>query len=85
MSGGQSRAIQANYYNNESTILSYCLEVFMVRSLAVYQPTPQHWSLSANLSYSTVHMESVQLILGLPERLVMSGSNVTNSCIREPA
>ena len=85
----------------------------MVRSLALCQPTPQHWSLSrevssvlplnrrsmqtkqrgnvkldrwvcANLSDSTMHMESVQLILGPPERLVMSGSNATNACIRKP-
>ena len=80
------------FCHNESAILSYRLEVFMVRSLAICQPTPQHWSLSrevssvlhltrmsmqtkqrgnmkldrwvcANLSDSTVHMESVQLIL----------------------
>ena len=31
----------------------------------------------ANISDSTVHMESVQLILVSPERHVMSGSNVT--------
>ena len=33
----------------------------------------------ANISDSTVHMESVQLILVSPEGHVMSGSNVTNA------
>ena len=85
----------------------------MVRSLALYQPTPQWFFCKevssvlplkrrsmqtkqrgngklnrggcANLSDSTMHMESGQLLLVPPEGLVMSGSNVTNACIRKPA
>ena len=88
----------------------------MVRSLALYQPTPQQWFFCkevssvlplkrrsmqtkqrgngklnrwgcANLSDSTMHMESGQLLLVPPEGLVMSGkgSNVMKACIRKPA
>ena len=39
----------------------------------------------ANLSDSTVHMESVQLLLVSPEGLITSCSNLTNACIRKPA
>ena len=100
------------FCHKESAILSYRLEVFMVRSLALCHPTTlvliqrgqfgpapkpkvhadqtkrkrELGSMGlATLSDSIVHMESVQLIIGPPERLVMSGSNVTNACIGKPA
>ena len=109
---------KSNLYNVHQTVTCNVLMhvlCIMVRSLALCQPTPQHWSLSREVSSvlpiikPKVHADQAKRkreieSMGLCQyirhysahrkrpadtwssgRLVMSGSNVTNACIRKPA